>query len=191
MTEPSPPAAGSLFRDSKIGPATARRFFLLAFAAMLFASCGGQLSPFRRGAGTTTVHVDQSDAEILRITENARSTVNIFFRHLNSPEASERNFFVKYAFEVNGESDVSAEQVWISGVAFRNGRYYGTVASTPIYLTDISRGDRVNFCADSITDWMFTRDGRIVGGYSIRHLLEQIPEEERTDSQRRTLQMFE
>ena len=168
----------------------------LAMAALLLISCGGS-GLFRQAGRATTVHVDEFDGEILRIAENARGTVNIFFRHLNAPGAGEGNFSVKYAFQVDGdgsgyaEAAVSAEQVWIANITFRDGRYYGTVVSTPVYLSGIARGDRVNFNADLITDWMFTKDGRIIGGHSIRYLLEQIPEAERTDGQRRTLRMFE
>ena len=146
---------------------------------------------FRQATRATTVHVDEFDGEILRIAENARNTLNVFFRHLNRPEAGESNFSVKYALRVDANATISAEQVWIGNITFRSGRYYGILISTPIYLTDTRRGDRVNFNADLITDWMFTRNGRIVGGHSIRYLLEQIPEGERTGSQRRTLQMFE
>ena len=174
----------------------------LAMAALLLISCGGQLGLFRQAGRATTVHVDEFDGEIMRIAENARNTINIFFRHLNTPQTGEGNFSVKYAFPASGggyyyygyvyaEDTVSAEQVWIADITFRGGRYYGIVVSTPVYLADIRRGDRVSFNADSITDWMFTRNGRIIGGHSIRHLLEQIPEAERTDGQRRTLRMFE
>ena len=142
------------------------------------------------------MHVDEFDDEILRIAENARNTLTVFFRHLNMPKAGEGNFSVKYAFPVGKcehgccEPAVSAEQVWIGSITFRDGRHYGLISSAPVYLS-MRRGDRVSFAADAITDWMFTRNGRIVGGHSIRHLLEQIPEAERTESQRRTLQMFE
>jgi len=171
-------------------PLFGRNVFLV-LAAIFFVSCGGQSSLFRQAARATTVHVDEFDGEIPRITENARNTLNIFFRHLNMAEPGEGNFSVKYAFPVDAESGTSAEQIWIGNITFRNGRYYGAVASTPVYLTGIRRGDTINFNVDLITDWMFTRNGRIVGGHSIRHLLEQIPEGYRTAGQRRTLQMFE
>ncbi|MCL2193749.1 MAG: DUF2314 domain-containing protein [Treponema sp.] len=164
---------------------------LLILTATLFVSCSGQSVSFRQATRATTIHMDEFDGEILRIAENARSTLNIFFRYLNMAEAGEDNFSIKYAFQVDANSGISAEQIWIGNIVFRNGRFYGIVASTPIYLTSIRRGDTVNFNVDLITDWMFTRNERIIGGHSIRYLLEQIPEGERTDGQRRTLQMFE
>ena len=167
--------------------------FLLVFTTVLFLSCGGQSSfPIKAGSATT-VYLDGFDSEIARIAENARNTLNVFFQHLDMPEAGESNFYIKYAFrmQAGGDADVRTEQVWISGIAFQDGRFYGNVASTPIYLAHVQSGDRVSFYADSIADWMFTRNGRIVGGESIRYLLTQIPENERTDSQRRTLRMFD
>jgi len=159
---------------------------ILVFAALPILSCGGG----GQGASATTARVDEFDGEIMRIAENARNTLNIFFRYLSRPEAGEGNFSVKYAFQVGGDA-VSVEQVWISNITFNDGMYYGTIVNAPVYLTEVGMGDRVSFNVELITDWMFTRDGRIVGGHSIRHLLERIPEGERTDGQRRTLQMFQ
>jgi len=164
---------------------------LFVLAAAFFVSCSGPSVLFRRATRATIIHVDESDGEILRIAENARNTLHIFFRYLNMAETGEDNFSVKYAFPVDANAKVSAEQIWIGNITFRNGRYYGTIASTPIYLTSIRRGDSVNFNVDLITDWMFTRNGRIIGGHSIRYLLGQIPEDERSDSQWAMLQMFE
>jgi len=170
----------------------AKALLPLVLTAALFLSCGGQSAFFRRTDRATIARVDGFDDELARIAENARATLDVFFRHLNMPAAGEGNFFVKYAFRVEGEADgVVAEHVWIGGIVFRNGRYYGVVSSAPVYLTRIRRGSRVNFHAGAITDWMFTRDGKIVGGHSIRRLLERIPEGERTVGQRETLQMFE
>ena len=164
---------------------------LFVFAAVFIFSCSGQSILFRQAARATTIHVDEFDGELFRIAQNARNTLNIFFRHQNRPETGEGNFSVKYAFPVDANDDISMEQVWIGDIVFREGRYYGIVTSTPIYITGVGRGDRVNFNADLITDWMFTRNDRIIGGQSIRYLLERIPEYLRTDGQRRTLQMFE
>jgi uncharacterized protein YegJ (DUF2314 family) len=49
----------------------------------------------------------------------------------------------------------------------------------------------VTFEIDDITDWMYTRHGKITGGLSIKYLLDQIPEHERSDEQRAVLSMFE
>ncbi|MCL2557476.1 MAG: DUF2314 domain-containing protein [Treponema sp.] len=175
--------ARKLLRGS-LGPA----FFALAFA--LFTSCGGQPARSRVVEPAPTAYVREFDNEILRIAENARETLDVFFRHLSAPGEGESDFFVKCAFRVDGD-DISAEQIWIGDIALQDGLFYGVVSSAPIHLDEIAIGDSVQFDIGAITDWMFTRNGMIIGGHSIRSLLQRIPEEERSESQRRTLQMFE
>ena len=167
--------------------------FLLVFTATLFLSCSERPSFSRQPDSTTIVYLDEFDSEIVRIAETARSTLAVFLQHLNSPESGESDFYIKYAFRLqpSDNAGIYAEQIWISITEFSNGRFYGIVASTPIYLAHIQSEDKIYFYADSIVDWMFIQNGRIVGGESIRHLLTQIPEDERSGSQRRTLEMFD
>ena len=51
----------------------------------------------------------------------------------------------------------------------------------------MKHGQRYAFKTDDITDWMFYRRGKIVGGHTIRPLLERLPKE-RADQIRRMLE---
>ncbi|MDR1318085.1 MAG: AMP-binding protein [Treponema sp.] len=143
------------------------------------------------GAADPTLHPDRDDAQLLRITQDARDTLPVFFRHLLRPGKGESNFRVKYPFKADPGSGFGAEQLWLSGINFRDGVYYGVLSNTPYYVASMKRGAVVSFSADEITDWMYTRDGKIIGGLSIKYLLEQIPEHERGGEQRALLEMFE
>ena len=165
----------------------------IAFAAVLFPSCNGQSVFLWRASGATVLELDGFDPEIQKISENARNTVSIFFTHLNMPEKGESGFAAKYAFPVEGEpvDSVSTEEVWLSSISLTDGKYYGVVTNSPKYLADMNRGDKVEFDASAISDWMFLRSGKIIGGYSIKYLLEKVPEAERSSDQKKILQMFE
>jgi uncharacterized protein YegJ (DUF2314 family) len=134
------------------------------------------------------MHVEQADGEILQIAEDARNTLSGFFRHLNRPGAGEKEFCVKYPFPTNDYGGM--EQVWLTGIYFKNGMYYGVLASSPRQLNGMKKGDTVTFEADSITDWMYIRYDKIIGGYSIKYLLEKVPENQRSDKEFKLLQMF-
>ena len=69
-------------------------------------------------------------------------------------------------------------------------RYYGIIDNTPFYISTMKKGDVVSFSAGDITDWMYISDGKIIGGRSIKYLLEQIAEHERSEEQRIILEMF-
>jgi uncharacterized protein YegJ (DUF2314 family) len=138
----------------------------------------------RRNKPAPAIEVDQSDREIERIADNARRALPIFFRNLSRPENGANNFYVKYPLR---SDDGSVEQVWLGSIRLRNNTYYGTLANT----TRSRSRKRVTIDTDKITDWMYIQDGKIIGGRSIKYLLEKIPESQRNEDQRKILRMFE
>jgi uncharacterized protein YegJ (DUF2314 family) len=56
-----------------------------------------------------------------------------------------------------------------------DGRYSGRFANEPRYLPGKRAGDLVEFGEADISDWMFLRNGKIVGGETIRPLLKSLP----------------
>jgi uncharacterized protein YegJ (DUF2314 family) len=167
------------------------------FASLILLSCGEAPPLVRRwfpSAGASadpTRHLDRDDPELRRIAEDARDALPVFIRRLQSPLKGDGNFRVKYPFRADGGSGFGREQIWLENVGFRDGAYHGTPANTSFYVSALKAGDTVTFEIDGITDWMYTRHGKIIGGLSIKYLLEQIPEHERDDEQRAVLAMFE
>ena len=106
------------------------------------------------------------------------------------PETGEEQFSIKSPFKADDDSGIIMEHLWLGGIHFRDGVYYGVLANTPLHVSGMSQGDTVAFDIESISDWMFIQDGTIVGGRSIQYLLKQIPENRRSDEQRRMLLMF-
>jgi len=140
---------------------------------------------FSVAAGSPTVEIGQSDKELDKIADNARNALPFFFRNLARPENGADNFYVKYP--VTAE-DGSVEQVWLGKIRIKKGVYYGNLANK----TMSPGGNKVKVIdTDKITDWMYIQDGKIMGGRSIKYLLEKIPEEKRSGDQRRILGMFE
>ena len=166
--------------------------FLFLCAALLL-SCAKQPASFSSNQYTAaeTVQIDQGDEKILQIAEDARRTLPVFFRHVTRAEAGEDHFCIKHPFRADDDSGIGMEQIWLTGIQFRNGEYYGILASDPVHINGMKKGDVVAFDVEEITDWMYVRDGKITGGRSIRYLLENIPESRRTEGQRQTLQMFD
>ncbi|GHV95831.1 hypothetical protein AGMMS50293_21510 [Spirochaetia bacterium] len=138
-----------------------------------------------------TLHLSQTDEELLQIAQNSQDTLPVFFRHLFRPAKGESGFRVKYPFRTDSGSGFSMEQLWLSDIRFKDGVYYGILVNTPFYIASIKKGDTVSFSAGEITDWMFIQNGKIIGGLSIKYLLEQIPNHERSEEQHRVLRMFE
>jgi len=134
------------------------------------------------------IETEQTDREIAKIAENARRSLSIFLRALARPETGAGNFCVKYPIIA---FDGRAEYVWLNNIHSRDGVYYGVIANTTRLTDSVNKGDTTTIDTDKITDWMYVQNGKIMGGRSIKYLLEKIPEKQRTDEQRKILLMFE
>jgi uncharacterized protein YegJ (DUF2314 family) len=166
--------------------------FLFLVCIVLLFSCqksSDQSAP-QEPTKIITVQTDQTDKKIAQIAEDAQNTLPGFFRQLTRADAKEEHFCIKYPFKADEGSGINMEQVWLTGIHFKNGIYYGFLASTPRHLGGMKKGDKVMFDTDTITDWMYVRGGRIIGGDSIKYLLEKTPEYQRNDKERELLRML-
>jgi len=159
--------------------------YIFLCVIIFFFSCDKNTRDF---SPSPTAEVEQSDKELDRIADNARRSLPTFFRNLTRPEAGANNFFVKYPLS---DDDGDAEQVWLGDIRVKDGIYYGRLANTPSLPGGKKKDKLIIFDPDKITDWMYTQDGKIIGGRSIKYLLEKNPETQRTKGQQKILLMFE
>ena len=151
---------------------------------ILFSSCDKNARDFSPSA---VIEVEQSDSELEKIADNAKRALPTFFRNLARPEAGANNFYVKYPLADDG----AVEQVWLGDIRVKDGVYYGRLANTSSLLGDKKKDNLITFNPNAITDWMYIQDGKIIGGRSIKYLLEKTPETQRSENQRKILKMFE
>ena len=161
--------------------------YIIVCVIFLFSCDKSTTDASLRNKPSPTVEIEQSDKEIERIAENARRALPTFFRNLARPETGANKFYIKYSLS----TDDGAEQVWLGGIRVKDGVYYGRLANTSSLLGDKKKDNLITFNPDAITDWMYIQDGKIIGGRSIKYLLEKIPEEKRSEDQRKILKMFE
>ncbi len=165
---------------------------LCALAIALLFSC--QSRPDVREIGSekkSTISVASDDPVMLAIIEDARASVSEFLSRQSRPADDESGFQVKYPFETDPGSDVNYEHIWLDNVILEDGEYFGTIANDPEYISDLAYGDVVMIDIDSISDWMYVKAGKIIGGKSIKYLIEKIPEDERTGEYDEILSMFD
>ena len=81
---------------------------------------------------------------------------------------------MKVRFEVGAE----VEHIWVIDVKkLSDGNYSGRFANEPDLLGK-NIGDQVEFKQTDISDWMFMRNEKVVGGETIKALLKSMPKEE-------------
>ena len=110
--------------------------------------------------------VDEKDPEMLAAIAEARARVNEFVVALKEPQPGDRAFAIKTTIS----SGTQVEHVWINDVSYDGMAFTGKLGNDPELVDGHSVGESVRALPAEISDWMFVRQGLLVGGVSIRLL---------------------
>lgn len=118
------------------------------------------------------VDVRTTDPEMNTAIARARGTLPTFWASYDAPKPSETGHALKVRFSTRR----GGEHIWIGDVKkLPNATYSGLFANEPRDLPGKRAGDAVKFSEADISDWMFMRNGKIVGGETIKPTLKSLP----------------
>ncbi len=118
--------------------------------------------------------VPSDHAAMHQAVVQARRTVGKFITALQHPSAGATDFAVKKPCYENGQ----IEHIWLTDVRFVGKRFQGRIDNQPRKITGLKMGQLVSVNPNEISDWMYVRNGQLVGGYTLRaHYAELTPEQ--------------
>jgi uncharacterized protein YegJ (DUF2314 family) len=133
------------------------------------------MAKFLTGDDPPIVGVRSADDEMNAAIAYARDTLPTFWASCDAPKPTETGHTLKVRFDVGAD----VEHIWVSGVEkLSDGNYSGRLANEPSDLLGKDIDDQVEFKEVDISDWMFMRNDKIVGGETIKAILKFMPEEE-------------
>lgn len=147
------------------------RLFLLTLLAISSVAAGSLTDAHAQS--DTVIRVPNEDPEIAAAIAKARTTLPQFWKAYAHPGPGEEGFALKIA--IKDGADV--EHFWLIDVGRDGDKYYGTINNTPEIVGNVSAGDRHEFTASDISDWLYQRNGKIVGNETMRPLLKRMPPE--------------
>jgi uncharacterized protein YegJ (DUF2314 family) len=113
------------------------------------------------------VPVASENAAMSDAIDQARASIRQFFAAYRLPKPNMTDFHLKAVFSDGDER----EHIWLSDLDFNTRPATGVVSNKPGIRTVVYR-QRVSFTPDQITDWMYRQNGRLVGGFTTRVLLQ-------------------
>jgi uncharacterized protein YegJ (DUF2314 family) len=170
-----------------------RSYCLILFLSVLIIFSGTACQKKLQVKNTETdsiTSVPADDPEMNKIIGNARKTIDAFFAAMEDGTDENSGFQVKYPFDTDAGSPESVEHIWLSDLTRKDGKYFGIVANDPFYLAALKFGDEVEYDPGKISDWMYFHGDKIIGGESVRYLIESIPEKERSADEKAILELF-
>ena len=138
------------------------------FAAAL-AVLGSPTMSVRAEERSSVIDFRNGDPEINAAIAQARSTLPKFWASYEAPKPSETGHSLKARFPYGSNS---SEHIWMAEVKkIGDNRYSGQFANAPRHLPGKRAGDGVEFREADISDWMYLRNSKIVGGETIKPML--------------------
>jgi uncharacterized protein YegJ (DUF2314 family) len=121
-----------------------------------------------------SIEISENDAEMKAAVQTAREKLPTFWKEFDKPEKGDSDF----ALKVKIEDEHGAEHFWVSSLRRQNDKLFGTINNDPETVKSVKLGQEVEVPEANISDWMFMRDGKMFGNYTLRVLFKQMPDDE-------------
>jgi uncharacterized protein YegJ (DUF2314 family) len=73
------------------------------------------------------------------------------------------------------------EHFWIKRVTYDGKNFHGEIDNRPNEVSNVHLGEHVTVAPRDVTDWMFLKDGKLVGGYTTRLLYARLSPEDKAE----------
>jgi uncharacterized protein YegJ (DUF2314 family) len=144
-----------------------------AALAVLGSPTGNVWAQDRSQDRSPVIDVNSGNPEMNAAIAKARATLPAFWASYDARKPSETGHSLKARFPKPGSGN---EHIWMADVKkIGDGRYSGKFANVPRDLPGKKAGDVAEFKEADISDWMFMRNDKIVGGETIKPLLKSMP----------------
>lgn len=160
-----------------------KAWFILLFLAAV--SCGpgavkdsgGIVDKVETEGGEEVYSFSKEDSAMNAAIGEAKRTYSQFETVVFSGDTSLTDFALKMAFV----RDQDIEHMWMSELHRKNGKLYGVLDSDPYYFEDMELGDTILIEKEKVSDWVYGKKGKMVGGYTLRVMYNSFSEEEKKE----------
>ncbi len=157
-----------------------RMILVCILAWTLFSGCSllqGE-DVVKREGEPDVYRVASEDEDMNAAIEQAQATLGTFIESLISPRPGQTHFSIKAKFATTDEP-ASFEHIWLYDVTYDGEKFSGRIGNQPLDVTYLSVDEKVQVPRDDVTDWMIIEDGILIGGYTLRVLVDRMSAEEK------------
>ena len=121
-----------------------------------------------------TIRVSSSDAEMNAAIAKARASLPDFWQVYEKREQGESGFSLKVKITDNKK----IEHFWVVDVERKNGKISGSINNDPDIVQNVKLGDKITVNEPDISDWLYLRNGKMVGNFTLRALFKRMSKSE-------------
>ena len=120
------------------------------------------------------INFKTGDPEMAAAIDKARKSLDQFWKMYASPQPGVSGFSLKVA--IREPNNDNTEHFWLGKIRrLDDGKLSGIINNDPNYIRSVRRGQSYTFTSGMISDWMFYRNGKIVGAETMRPMIKRMP----------------
>jgi uncharacterized protein YegJ (DUF2314 family) len=150
----------------------------LGTISIILASCTDTpMKVIERGNEPGIYQVQDDDVGMNNAISSAISALNQF------DSAYINNHFdtSTFALKVKLSTTTGFEHIWATSISMDKGDYYGEIDNLPSMLTKVKLGDKLKISKADISDWMYSDNGRLIGGFTIKEIRSRMTGQEKQE----------
>lgn len=120
------------------------------------------------------IQVPSDDQEMVDAIAKARASLPDFWAKFRAKPADIESFAVKVRIPYGNDR---GEHFWLTDVRSDGTQHSGIISNDPNNATHVTKGQRYRFTDPDISDWLYRRNGKMVGNETMRPLLKRMPAE--------------
>lgn len=129
---------------------------------------------FAASAQLPPAMVDDDDPAMNAAIAKARKSLPQFWETYKAGRPEEGQFSLKVLIT----DSEGGEHFWLGDIKSEGGQLSGTIDNEPAIVKSVKMGQRYQFEESQISDWLFMRNGKMVGNETLRALILRLPKEE-------------
>lgn len=120
------------------------------------------------------INVSPDDQAMTAAISKARETLSTFWSHFEARASGESDFSLK----VRIEDKHGVEHFWVTNIKRDRAQIWGVIGNDPDIVKSVKIGDRIRVKEADISDWLYMRNGKMIGNFTVRPLLPRMSKEE-------------
>jgi uncharacterized protein YegJ (DUF2314 family) len=121
------------------------------------------------------LNVEDNDKVMDRAVTHAQKSLGFFIAALKAKKTGDSSFEVKKGF-VDGDK---VEHLWIDRLTWDGKNFRGRINNRPLDVKTVQMNETVIVAPRDVSDWMFVKGGKLMGGYTMRVLYKRLSAEDK------------
>jgi uncharacterized protein YegJ (DUF2314 family) len=121
------------------------------------------------------INYESNDDAMNAAIAEARAHLGYFWEHEKAKARNESDFTLKVGLRTTSPGGPTHEHIWVDGITRSGTGLSANLANEPGWLAGKHAGDRITFTEGMISDWGFYRGEKMIGFYTVRVMLSDLP----------------